>query len=225
MMTKVEGSGNDHLYECTVPGENVIWNLAIPVRFNPIAELPGWHDAKWNQTNDITFNSSNHSHNVLKVTDWDAGEVKAETITRSQRIEMYGQYFLDTVSCSGSGASDSTTAEQWLKVKTQYQNMHTDYQGDVWMTVADSDVDATKIAQAMARYDYIVLYKKYSGHEDFINRASSPNKTTYSSSMRLIEPYSDSKSVSMIAIIATISLVSVSILIVSKKIKTKGTNL
>ena len=225
MMTKVEGAGNDHLYECTVPGSNVIWNLAIPVRFNPDVEIPGWHDGQWNKTNDIRFDSTNHNSNVLKVTDWSSGEVKSETITRSQRVEMYGQCFLDTVGCSGNGNSDATTAAQWEKVKTQYQNMHTDYQGDVWTTIANKDIEATKVAQAMARYDYILFYKKYN-HEDFINRGGSEYQTQYAASRISVLKNAENNSASlMIAIIASVSLISVSILIVVKKSRTKGKSL
>jgi len=221
MMTKVEGSGNDHLYECTVPYlyDNVeaIWNLAIPVRFDPATEIPGWHDAVWNQTNDIRFDSTNHENNVLKVTGWGSGEIKDEKITRAQRVEMYGQYFMDTVGCSGTGTSDATTSEQWEAVKRQYQNMHTDYQGDVWLTVADSDTSASKIAQAMARYDYIVFFKQYD-HEDFVNRIDSKNKTEYDLSLvNYTSPYKrQNNPIVIIAIVSIISLSVVAILIIKR---------
>lgn len=220
MMTKVEGAGNDHLYECTVPGKNVVWNLAIPVRFKPEVEIPGWHDGVWNQTNDLRFDITNHGYNVLKVTGWDSGEIKSETITREQRVEMYGQYFLDTVSCSGTGLSDSTTSEQWNAVKSQYQNMHTDYQGVVWTTIADSDTSASKVAQAMARYDYIVLYKQYD-HEDFINRQASPNMTVYNLAQSRVTFTNENKeaSITVIVLVSILSISSISVLLIVKRRK------
>ena len=226
MMTKVEGSENDHLYECTVPGVNAVWNLVIPVRFDPQVQVPGWwNSGVWTQTNDIYFNDTNHNNNVLTISDWESGSVKSETITRNQRVEMYGQHFLDTVACSGNGDSDVTTSEQWESVKTQYQNMHTDYQGDVWTTIANKDNEASKVAQAMARYDYILFYKKYN-HEDFINRGGSAYQTQYAASPISVLNNAENNSTSlMIAIIASVSLISVSTLIVVKKSRTKEKSL
>ena len=225
-MTKVEGSSNPHLYECTVPYEygtiSRVWNLVIPVRFASYAEYPAWYNAdpQWNKTGDIYFDSTNHNNNIIRITGWESGEIKSETITREQRVEMYGQYFLDTVSCSGTGLSDSTTSEQWNAVKSQYQNMHTDYQGDVWTTIADSDTSASKVAQAMARYDYIVLYKQYD-HEDFINRKDSPNKTDYNLALSRFAFPNENKetSITVIVLVSILSISSISVLLIVKRRK------
>ena len=175
---KVNGQDNDHLYECVVPniyssGFN-LWNMVIAVRLEPAATSPNW-DQKWNQTQNLSFNSSNHQANMIRITGWNQGQLDNENIISEQsRLDFYGRYFMDTVTCSGTGASDATTSDMWNAVKTDYQRMSRMYQGDIWTCVADEE--GSDIAQAMARYDYIVLYKAY-GHEDFINRAESPEKT------------------------------------------------
>lgn len=178
---KVEGQDNPHLYECVVPfigqpGSGTIWNLVIAVRINPEAVMPNW-DQKWNQTQDLSYSSLNSNANMIRITDWNQGLLDTENIiSKEDRLGFYGQYFLDTVSCSGTGLTDSTTLAQWQAVKDQYMNMSRTYQGDIWTT--QSDEDGSLIAKAMARYDYIVLFKQYN-HEDFINRAESPNKTVF----------------------------------------------
>ena len=180
---KVEGQDNDHLYECIVPSNSKedgrLWNMVIAVRLDPAAVSPNW-DQAWNQTQNLSFNSGNEKANMIRVSDWGKGELDAENvISKDARIGFYGQYFLDTVKCSGTGDSDATTAQMWNDVNVAYTNhLASLYQGDIWLT--DPDEEGAAIAKAMARYDYIVLFKKYS-HDDFINRAASPNKTQYSS--------------------------------------------
>ena len=221
---KVLGQGNDHLYECIIPSNNgVLWNLVIAVRFNPNVETPYWPDNSegiiWNRTGNLTFDSTNHTANMIHINDWNGGYIDADNIiSRDSRLNFYGQYFLDTVSCSGTGESDATTEEQWNKVKYEYQ-VHTSktYEGEIWKMVADKD--GSVIAQALARYDYIVLHKHYD-HPDFINRAESPNATTYSSSAYMFDSSIDDQN-SMIWIIVAIlgvtSLATVSLLILKKK--------
>ena len=180
MCWKVNGQDNDHLYECIVPqlyGNNTIWNLVIPVRLDPNAETPNWNQ-KWNQSQDLHFNADNQNANMIRVTDWGYAELDAaNVISRAARLEFYGRYFMDTVTCSGTGDSDATTSDMWNTVKYEYQtHLARLYQGDVWK--AEGDIESTSLLkQAVARYDYIVLYKQYA-HEDFINRAESPNAPT-----------------------------------------------
>ena len=185
---KVNGQDNDHLYECIVPGgEKVIWNLVIAVRFNPNQGEPGWYDPNiWNKTQDLKFNSTNQNANMIHISDWNSGYIDADNvISQEDRVSFYGNYFIDTVKCSGSGDTDATTSDMWNAVKWEYKNhLSTTFQGDVWTAIGDEG--GTPVQQAMARYDYIVLYKKY-GHEDFINRKDSPNKTEYSSLVSPIE--------------------------------------
>ena len=178
---KVNGQDNDHLYECIVPGgENVIWNLVIAARFNPEQGEPGWYDPNiWNKTQDLKFSSSNQNANMIHISDWNSGYIDADNvISQEDRVSFYGNHFLNTVSCSGTGASDATTSDMWNAVKWEYKNhLSTTFQGEVYKSTGDKD--GTPIQKAMARYDYIVFYKQYS-HEDFISRDDSPGRTSYS---------------------------------------------
>ena len=219
---KVEGQDNPHLYEGIVPnkmqyGTN-IWNLVIAVRFDPVATEPGWNNV-WNQTQNLSFNSNNHTANIIHIEDSNRGEFEANSISRADRVSYFGRYFLNTVTCSGTGSSDATTSTEWNNVKTAYNHLTKNYQGDVWTTTADEE--GTLIQQAMARYDYIVLYKHYQ-HEDFINRAESPNKTEYSSPLSLVDnSINSSDYMTVILIISIIMSASVITLIVLKKYKSR----
>lgn len=221
---KVNGqSGNDHLYECIVPGTNRVWNLVIAVRFNPIQGEPGWYNM-WNQTQDLHFTSSNHNANMIRVTDWDnSAYLDADNIiSKESRVDFYGKYFLDNVTCSGSGASDATTTAMWNTVKDEYVNhLSTTFQGDVWKAKGDKESEKV-IEQAMARYDYIVFYKEYD-HEDFIGRDDSPNKTEYSSLVSPIENNIDKQQqVWPVAIVAfVIAMGGLSTLLIIKVRKNK----
>lgn len=217
---KVNGQTNDHLYEGIVPkqyGASTIWNSVKAIRYSSDAYEPG-NGTVWNESQELHFTNENNTLNLIGIDDWGHGEL-ISSISRSDRVEFYGRYFLDTVQCSGTGNSDSTTSEQWNALKEEYvYHLNRNYQGDVWNTVADKS--GTLIAQAMARYDYIVLYKQYD-HEDFINRAESPNKTVYSSEAYSgIQPYAtEKKSVIYIVVIALASISLVGLLIVAKRKK------
>ena len=175
---KVNGQDNDLLYECIVPqiyGVDTLWGMVIGVRINPEATSPNWEQC-WNQTQDLVFNKDNHNSNIIRVTkngeDWSGGGYLLDSeysISNQTRAEFYGQYFLDTVTCSGDGDSDATTAEMWTAVEKEYKrHLSTNVEGIIWLaTIEETDL----VSQAMARYDYIVFYKQYS-HNDFINRGA-----------------------------------------------------
>ena len=221
---KVNGQDNEHLYECIVPnfytgGSRNIWNLVIAVRFGAEAYSPNWEDHKCNQTSNLSFNSSNQNANMIHISDWNDGYIDSENIISDEsRVNFYGDYFLDTVSCSGDGSSDATTADMWNAVKYEYQtHLSRLTQGTVWTT--NGDEDGSAIEKAMARYDYIVLYKQQYGHEDFINRAESPNKTEYSTLSSYINPNKNNDMAILLIAIVTISLTSISMLLIYKKTK------
>ena len=175
---KVNGQGNEHLYECVVPNTmssgSTIWGLVIAVRYNPVAGAPSWENV-WNQSNDLVFTAENHNANMIRITDWGSGYLDKDNVISSEsRANFYGQYFLDTVKCSGTGATDATTSAQWQAVKDEYHNhLSRLLQGDVWK--AKPDEEGSVLEQAVLRYDYIVFYKGYN-HADFMNRKESPNK-------------------------------------------------
>lgn len=216
---KVEGQDNDHLYECIVPnlysGNSFnLWNLVIAVRFDPVASEPGWSNV-WNQTQNLSFNSSNHTGNMIHIDGWNHGEFDVtNSISQETRIGFYGSYFLDTVVCSGSGNSDATTSSMWNSVKVAYENhLSRVFQGVVWTTEASET--GSQIAKAMARYDYIVLYKQYN-HEDFINRQESPNKTTYQAVTVTGEPLDDGVGVILVVVVCLLSITAIATIIILK---------
>ena len=222
---KVNGQTNNHLYECIVPAysnNSCLWNLVIAVRFDPVQGEPGWYNA-WNQTQNLSFNSGNHNANMIRINDWDNGQLDTvNIISRQTRVEFFGRYFLDTVSCSGNGNSDSTTSSMWEAVKNEYvYHLTTDEQGDVWTCAGDEE--GSLVAQAMARYDYIIFFKEYN-HEDFINRQDSSNKTEYSSIKSVILSNNSNFEYSwlVIMIIALGSITCVLGLVVIKKRKIRG---
>ena len=181
---KVNGQTNEHLYECIVPtlhqGSGTIWNFVTVLRINPVASEPTWDQSVlWNKTQDLHFNPDNEAATMIRITGWDnSGELDTENnISKADRLEYFGRYFLNAVQCSGDGESDATTSDMWNAVKYEYQtHLARLYQGDVW--TAEGDIESTSLLkQAVARYDYIVLYKQYA-HDDFINRAKSPNAPT-----------------------------------------------
>ena len=218
-MWKVNGQTNTHLYECIVPGgSSTYWNLVIAVRFNKVQGVPGWYNV-YNQTQDLVFSNSNKDANMIHVSDWGSGSLDAEnSISKATRLEFYGQYFLNNVSCSGHGNSDATTSEGWNNAQNEYKNhLSTSFQGDVWTCVANKDSES-KLAQAMARYDYIVLYKQYN-HTDFINRADSPNKTTYSAGIKLFNFVEEKNNLAVIIVVVVLSVTLVGVLFLYRKRK------
>ncbi len=78
----------------------------------------------------------------------------------------------------------------------------------------------TLLAQAIKRYDYIVLYKK-SNHEDFINRKDSPKKTETFDSLYLNMEEKKVNSAAIIIIISAsiLTLATFSLLVLKLKKK------
>ena len=220
---KVEGQSNEHLYEGIVPSLSQngdrIWNMVIAVRYNSIATAPGW-DNEWNRTQDLSFNSTNHQSNIIRVNGWNSdGEILDQQyrIADDTRLGFFGQYFLDTVTCSGTGNSDTTTSTEWNNVKVAYNHLNRVLQGDVW--TATADVNGTLVEQAMARYDYIVFYKGYN-HEDFINRQADGSGADHSiSSPIVVNNIEDNDRLTLIIILASMMTLSAITLIVLKKYK------
>ena len=201
---KVEGQDNDHLYECIVPtlytGEyRNIWSMVIAVRFDPNATEPSWDQPRWNQTQDISFNSGNHTANMIHINSWNEGQLDTvNIISQESRVNFYGKYFLDTVKCSGTGASDATTGEMWTKVQNAYNHLSRIAQGVVWTTTANEN--GNDIEKAMARYDYIVLFKQYD-HFDYMNREGSDSKSQYAAVANPITPESNAFVITLAALL------------------------
>ena len=222
---KVNGQDNDHLYECIVPnlygGNNYsIWNMVIAVRFSPDAQTPSWNDMSlvWNQTQNLSFNTYNHTNNIIRVDNWSHAELdNVNIISRETRLEFYGRYFLNTVVCSGNGNSDATTNDMWNAVKFEYEHhLSRVFQGDIWKL--DTEGKETLIAEAMRRYDYITDYKKYN-HEDFINRH--PINQNDSNSNIMNDKKNSYVSIIVLGSISLLALLGLITIIVVKKIRNR----
>ena len=217
---KVNGQDNDHLYEGIVPYQYdvaTLWNSVKAFRYAPSASEPG-NGEVWNQSQELHFTSDNHNKNLIRIDDWGHGEIYS-TISKEDRLEFFGKYFLNLIECSGHGNIDVTSLERWDMMEYEYvYHLARDYQGDVWKSNADEN--GSFIEKAMARYDYIVLYKKYD-HKDFINRAESPNKTVYANEyINGIQPLTTSKNLTIyIAIISVVAVSSIGLLVIVKRKK------
>ena len=226
---KVEGQTNPHLYECIVPGNSTtLWNMVIAIRFNSVVSEPTWDNESvniWNRTQNLTFLSSNHQANMIYVNNWNASDSnghldKDNVIAEADRVNFYGKYFLDTVTCSGTGKTDATTSSMWDAVKYAYEtHLSNTLQGEVWKAVGDEE--GTDVQKAMARYDYIVFYKGYD-HEDFINRQDPSSGAVHSASAYTFDNIGESSNMMIIVIsILSASVLSMTLLIILKKKKHK----
>ena len=169
---------NEKLYEAIVPqlnGVDVIWNLVIIARVNPSSSVPAF--TNWGQSADFYYNENKNNYNKFVVAGYNLEPTVDTTITDATRANYYGQYFLDTVKCSGDGLSDKTTSAMWTSVKNEYkQHLSNDVQWIAYKATANEG--GSLIEQAMARYDYICFAKHYN-HEDFINRSSTGSGSAY----------------------------------------------
>ena len=181
---KVQGSGDDHLFECIVPqfnGQDVYWSMVIGVRFSSSASAPGWSNVL-NQSGDQFYNGDDRDCNMLWVNPatgggWSGGGYlrNDRTISDDTRAGYYGTYFLSQITCDGAGNITSASSN-WTNVKNEYkQHLSTAVEGKVWTSSAAAS--GTDLVKAMYRYDYIVFHKGYSGYDDFINRATSSGKS------------------------------------------------
>ena len=168
-LTRIGSSG----YMYFTPTSTIIAPQVIVTRNKPNSS--GWSN-KWNQTTNMT---ANYGFNPLYTTMVESGRTgddynwgnKSAVETASE----YGFYFMDKITCSGSG-SITSAASNWTTVKNFYNSMTDDVQGEAWKATAS--LTGNNIEQGMYRYDYIVFYKKYSGYadDDFINRATSEGR-------------------------------------------------
>ena len=149
-------NGNDHLYEVTVPGSGY-WSNIILYR-GPSS------GSYWNQTADLSGDSNN---NVYKLTSYTGGSW-GWNMSHEDRAECFGTYFLEEITCDNLGSITSPSAN-WDLVEAEYNHMCPLAQGVVWLTEAAET--GTDLVKAMYRYDYIAIYKHYTGYNDFINRS------------------------------------------------------
>lgn len=213
---KVQGSGNDHLYECIVPqynGQDVYWSMVIGVRFSSSASSPGWSNVL-NKTGDQFYNGDDADCNMLWVNaatggDWTGGGyLKTDaSISDDTRAGYYGTYFLSKITCDGAGSINPTS--DWSVVQNEYmQHLSNSVRWIIWNSSAA--ISGTDLQMAMYRYDYIVYHKQYSGYTDFISRDDSEGRafSRYGFSTLII----DSKKASSTITIIVISVASIAAL-------------
>ncbi len=125
----------------------------------------------------------------------------------AETVDVYGIYFNNTITCSGTG-SITSAASKWTEAKNIYKGLSENVRGDIWKATA-SEADPSKhIQTAMYRYEYIVFYKQYSGYtDDFINRATSDGRVFKSPAVHNML-FATNDTTNSIAIIIVISLVS-----------------
>ena len=166
----------------------------------------GW-DKKYNQSTDMYVS---YGYNSLYTTQIESGKTGDNqnwgNKGASETADEYGSYFMDKITCSGSGSITSASSN-WTTVKNFYDGLTKDVQGTVWN--ASGSESGSNIEKAMIRYDYIVFKKAYSGYNDFINRATSPGKS-YSAISQPMSPISNVFTTNATAIVVVVTLVSLS---------------
>ena len=97
-----------------------------------------------------------------------------------------------------------------------YSQLTADAQNEVFK--ASADEQGNNIEKAMARYDYIVFFKNYSGYTDFINRRLAGSGRSLLRNMNFFEMYSISMDyITLVSVIFSASLVMLLTVLVIKK--------
>ena len=212
-MWKVNGSGNDHLFECIVPqynGQDVYWSMVQGYRFNSVATSPSKDTNVWNTTGEQFYNGDDSDCNMLWVNaatggSWSGGGYlrNDKTISSSTRAGYFGTYFLDQVKCTGEGSIKDES--NWNAPKDEYElRMSLSVRGKIWETVAAET--GTNLVQAMYRYDYIVFKKGYYG--DYIGRASNTDGKAFTSSgsVSLVSISTNNTQIIPVVIVSVVSI-------------------
>lgn len=225
-------SGNNGFYKVTVPSDQPIWSRMIVVRYkkakDPSTDKWGGVDS---QTPDLTPNGTKCF-----------GFIDAEAVDRNNNYNdtninanIFGYHLITKTSssanvCAADGSTNLSNLETaWSSLKSEYDSYNLSIQGAIYDSPASET--GTSLEQAMARYDYIVFYKKYTlpGGTvlDFVGRDDSGNRTPYAANN--FTPFNifggSEENVSMIIIIvassvALLSVTALSILVIKKR-KTK----
>ncbi len=194
-LTRINTSG----YMYFTPSSTIIAPQVIVTRNK--TNSSGWGN-KWNQTTNMTVN---YGYNSLYTTMVETGKTGDNynwgNKSASDTASEYGYYFMDNITCSGSG-SITSAASKWTTVKSLYNNLTADVQGECWK--ATGSESGNNIEQAMYRYDYIVFFKQYSGYDDFINRSTSTGKAF--SGLMHFSILGDAKEISNLAVIIVVSV-------------------
>ena len=149
-------------YVYFTPTSTIISNGVVLSR-NETGET-GW-DHKYNQSTDMY---AGYGYNPLYVTQVQEGKTgdnqNWNNQGASETASHYGCYFMDKITCSGSGSVTSGSSD-WTTVSNTYNHLTEDVRDEITNTTAS--LSGSNIEKAMYRYDYIVFYKHYSGYSDF----------------------------------------------------------
>ena len=122
---------------------------------------------------------------------------------------------MDKITCSGGGSITSPSSN-WTVVSNMYSKLTADVQNEVFK--ASANEQGNNIEQAMARYDYIVFFKAYTGYTDFIHRGQAGSGRSVLRNMNFFEMYSISMDyITLISVIFSASLVMLLTVLVIKK--------
>ena len=121
----------------------------------------------------------------------------------------YAEDFLSTVTCNGGTTPPSTT--NWSTMNTKYGYLSTSDKNI--LKTSSASKTGTTVEQAMARYDYIVGKYGSSTYSDFILRNPAPISGQTS------VPANNSNTYLIVLIASLSSVISVSILLLTKKKK------
>lgn len=174
----------------------------------------------------LDFTYSNHNHNMFTI------NCITQTITNSSRItmndlyDMYGDYFLNTCTCSGNGTSEdyNNLSTTWNIVKDSifFSNSNKLPENFLSRFSTYTPISNTFFDQAIIRYDYILFYKGY-GFDNFLSRSgtvASMNKINNT----FIFNYKNKDNINLFIIIISssiclLSITVLSVLVISKRRK------
>ena len=139
--------------------------------------------------------------------------------------EMWGDIFLDCITCDGSGTT--TGGSSWSTPQSEYNALNNDRQYIIF--TAEGDIaGSTCLSRAIYRYDYILHKYGKSKYNDYVNRIDgkgSGSKYPYNA-IQSFSPFSllgdDENNLSTIIIIvsssvALLSITALSILVIKKR--------
>ena len=210
VLTRINTSG----YIYFVPSATIIAPHVIITRNDPSGS--GW-DKKWNQTTDITVNYGyNPLYTTMVETGMTEGKYNWGNKSAVETASEYGYYFMDKITCSGGGSITSPSSN-WEVVSNMYSKLTADVQNEIFKASADEHGEKN-IEKAMARYDYIVFFKAYSGYSDFIHRGQDGSGRSLSRNINFFEMYSISMDyITLVSVIFSASLVMLLTVLVIKK--------
>lgn len=241
-MNKVEGSGNNYLYEVKVPTlqdgmpDRVIFYGTTefrPYEMNQWSWTDGYVPPYWtiyDKTDNLVIDST---YNVYTIsTDGSKSSQKnyssgswTSLITNEQRAQYYGNYVLSSSGLVCYNTESMPTG--WSSIYNEYINLHKKVQDIVWLS---ETTGSDALSRAMARYDLVVSKYGTEKYPDFIERSHDGSGSTLlkvsSNGLKGYNPfmlYGESDiSVVLIIIASSISLISItalSVLLVKKRKK------